>query len=69
MQTHLDCKEELKGSLPAPSIFDLNAQGHFTLSEGVQLHMFISQPPCGSACVIASNQQPVSTLPNSGASS
>lgn len=51
------------GGLLTPSIFDVNAEGQFELCNGVQLHMFISQPPCGDACVIDSSLQPVSRLP------
>ena len=51
-----------------PSVFDLNAEGRFELCDGVKLHMFISQLPCGDACIIDSNVQPLSKLPISTAS-
>lgn len=41
----------------------MSVKGCFDLCEGVQLHMFISQPACGAACMIRSEQQPVSMLP------
>ena len=64
MQKLLECNEESKGSLPAPSIFEMNVKGCFDLCEGVQLHMFISQPPCGAACVNGLDQHPASMLPS-----
>lgn len=59
----MDCNKGSKGSLPAPSIFEMDANGRFELCDGVQLHMFISQPPCGDACVLGPDVQPVSRLP------
>ena len=40
------------------SVFTLNAAGRFELRDGVQLHMFISQPPCGDACIFQSLLSP-----------
>ena len=37
------------------SIFTVNRDGRFQLHEGVQVHMFMSQPPCGDACIFHSS--------------
>lgn len=63
MQKCLSGSEGRAGSLRPPSTFYMDAEGRFELRNGVQLHMFISQPPCGDACVIGPNLQPVSRLP------
>ncbi|DBA98890.1 TPA: hypothetical protein ACH3X1_014641 [Trebouxia sp. C0004] len=42
-----------KGNLAG--IFSLTNSGRFELHKGVQLHMFISQPPCGDACIFESS--------------
>ena len=31
--------------------FEMSANGQFQMRKGAQLHMFISQPPCGDACI------------------
>ena len=33
------------------SIFTQNVQGRFELQPGIKFHMFVSQPPCGDACI------------------